>query len=75
MKFEKSFINKDMTREQERDIAFELLHREYFWLNDTSCVVRSIERNDYHYFINYEERNSASSCIKSEMVACMKRID
>ena len=72
MKFSMGYVDKDMTIEQERDLAIKILHNRHFWLENTFCVVCSIERNDYHYFINFEDRIGANVPRKNIIVSQLK---
>ena len=74
-KYTKGIIDESMSREEERDLAIELLDCGFFWLDNTMCKARSIERNERHYFINYEDRISFSDTnIKSIIVSQLKEV-
>ena len=55
-KYVKDKGDENMTRDEERDLAIELLDAGFFCLDNVVCKVCSIERNERHYFINYEDR-------------------
>ena len=73
-KFNKGYIDESITRDEEKEIAIEILDRGCFWLDNTFCMVCSIERNDRHYFINYEDRISSQRVIKNIIVSQLKEV-
>lgn len=72
-KYTSGIVDESMTRDEERDLAIKLLDDGFFWLDSTLCKVYSIERNERHYFVNYEDRisNDATN-IKSIIVSRLK---
>lgn len=74
-KFELSVVNQNMTKEQERDLAIQLLDDGAFWLNNTFCKVIHIERNNFpHYFVQYYDSISDNVKPKQLLVACLKEV-
>ena len=73
-KYTMGFVNESMTRNEERDLAIELLDNGFFWLNDTMCKVCFIERNERHYFIHYGDKISSDSTTKSIIVSQLKEV-
>ena len=73
-KYTKDKVNENMTRDEERDLAIELLDVGFFWLNNIMCKVCSIERNERHYFINYEDSIGMDAPKKSIIVSQLKDV-
>lgn len=73
-KYVKDKGNENMTRDEERDLAIELLEDGFFWLNNIMCKVCFIERNERHYFINYEDRIGTNVPRKNIIVAQLKEV-
>lgn len=66
--------NQNMTRDEERNLAIELLDDGFFWLNNTMCKVCSIEGNGTHYFINYEDRIGTDVPRKNIIVTQLREV-
>lgn len=71
-KFKLGFVDGSMSKKEERELVIELFDEGCFWLNNVFCNVCSIERNSFHYFINYKDRIGDNVPIKQLVVATLK---
>ena len=71
-RYTKSIVDESMTRDEERDLAIKLLDDGFFWLDNTMCKVCSIERNERHYFVNYEDSIGMNALRKTIIVSQLK---